>query len=187
MFGWVVLGLAAVAAIYAATLFNSLVKSRQMVAEGWSGIDVQLKRRTDLVPRLVEAVKAYASYEQDMFERIARLRGEAQALNAAPPGPRAAAENALTGAITQILAVAEAYPRLKASESFLNLHDGLVEIEDHIQLARRYYNGAVRQFNTRIEQFPSNLVAAPFGFRHAEYFELDDPVERLAPRVQVTP
>ena len=185
MIGWIVLVVVLVAVVYAVVLFNTLVKSRQMVGEGWSGIDVQLKRRTDLVPRLVETVKGYVAYEKDVFERITQLRNQAQALRAASPGERAVAENALSGAIIQVMAVAEAYPDLKASESFLKLQEGLIEVEDHLQLSRRYYNGAVRQLNTRIEQFPSNLIANGFGFKLAEYFELDDPGDRVAPQVRL--
>ncbi len=176
------LGLAALAAfvIYA---YNGLTRLRLLAANAWSDIDVQLKRRHDLVPSLVATVKGHAGYEKGTLESVVEARGRAMQAG----GPRAAgeAERVLADSVRQLLALAEAYPDLKAGESYLQLQKGLTEIEDHIQDARRYYNAVVRDLNTRIEQFPFNLVAGPFGFHQLEFFGIEEAGERLNPGVNL--
>src|SRR3989338_392256 len=161
--------------------YNKLVSLRQRSEEAWSDIDVQLKRRTDLVPNLVETVKGYAGHERTTLEQVVRARGAA--ISAQTPEARAQAENALTGALRQLFALAEAYPDLKANQSFQQLQASLGEIEENIQNSRRYYNAVVRDFNTTIDSFPSNFVASFFRFVKRTYFELDRPEERQVPRV----
>lgn len=168
---------------YAVALYNGLVSKRQAVKEGWSGIDVQLKRRSDLIPNLLEAVKGYLSHEKGVLEEVTKLRTQAQAASSAPPHERASIEGALSGALGRLMAVAEAYPDLKASQNFLDFQKSLQEIEDEIQLSRRYYNGAARNMNVAVESFPSNLVANQFGFGKEEFFEIEDPAERAVPKV----
>src|SRR5881296_2830610 len=161
--------------------YNKLVGLRQRSEEAWSDIDVQLKRRTDLVPNLIETVKGYAGHERATLDQVVRARGAAVA--AQTPETRAQAENALTGALRQLFALAEAYPDLKANANFIQLQGSLSEIEDAIQSARRYYNAVVRDLNTSVQTFPSNFVASFFQFHPRGYFELDSPQERQAPRV----
>lgn len=167
---------------WAIVVYNLLVRDRHRVAQAWSDVDVQLKRRHDLIPKLVEAARQHAGYERGVLERVTALRGEAAA-GGASPGRRGRVEGALTGALHRLVAVAEAYPELKASQSFLDLQRNLSAAEDHIQFARRYYNGAVNNLNTRIDSFPDLLVARALGYRHAEYFELDAPAEAAPPEV----
>lgn len=181
---WLVLGAVAALAVYIVFLYNQLVRKRQMVQEGWSGIDVQLKRRTNLVPNLVETVKGYASHEQSTLDAVTELRAKAGGVAADDVAGRAQAEGALGLALGRLFAVAEAYPDLKASQNFSDLHNSLDEIENAIQMARRYYNGAVRGLNVAVESFPSNLVAGQFGFQKAEYFEIEDAAERAVPKVE---
>jgi LemA protein len=178
----IVLVLGAAVAVYLIFLFNRLVKSRQLAEEGWSGIDVQLKRRADLVPNLVETVKGYAGHERTLFDEIARLRSEVGRLADSDVATRGQLEGALSGALSQLMALAEAYPDLKASNNFRELQTALAAVEDEIQMARRYYNGATRNLNVLVESFPSNLVAGTFGFRHRDYFEIGD-AERAVPDV----
>lgn len=149
--------------------FNRLVRLRNQVKAGWSDIDVQLLRRHDLVPMLVEAVRAYAGHEQALLESVTALR--AQALRTASPAQLAQVEQALEQAVSRLLVVKEAYPDLKASENFLKLQRDLVDVEDHLQFARRFYNGAVRDLNDGVQSFPDVLVAKLFGFRAAEFFD----------------
>lgn len=179
--GWIFLAVLVLVVWFAAATFNRLVRLRQRGGEAWSDIDVQLKRRTDLVPNLVETVKGYASHERKTFEEVTRWRGAA--VSATSPGARAQAENQLTQALRQLFAVAEAYPELKANQNFQQLQGNLGEIEEAIQNARRYYNAVVRDFNTAIESFPSNMVATLFQFRKREFFELERPEDRQVPRV----
>ena len=155
---WLVLIVVAVIIIYGIVIFNSLVRSRQMANEAWSGIDVQLKRRGELVPNLVESVKGYAAHERELLQRVTELRNAAQALPSADVERRAEVESALSLAVKRIMALAEAYPDLKASTNFLELQQELSQLEDEIQMARRYYNGAVRNLNTLIESVPSNYT-----------------------------
>ena len=180
---WIVIGVIAAIIIAAIVLFNNLVRMRNVVREGWSGIDVQLRRRTDLVPNLVETVKGYAAHERGLFEDVAKNR--AQSIAADNVGGQAAAEKALQGSLARLFAVAEAYPELKANKNFLDLQQQLAEIEDQLQMARRYYNGAVRNFNIGIESFPGVLLARPFGFREEPFFELDDRSQAAAPQVSL--
>jgi LemA protein len=170
-------------AVWAAIMFNRLVRARQMVNEGWSGIDVQLKRRHDLIPNIVEAVKGYSGHERGTFENVAQTRSGV--LQSSNPQERAGGENALTQSIKSMFAVAESYPELKASDNFLSLHKALVEVEDNIQYARRYYNGAVRNMNILVEQFPSNIVANMGGFKRMEFFEVELSTERQAVQINL--
>jgi LemA protein len=181
MITYVVLGLVVLIALWAISTYNGLVSRRAMVAEGWSGIDAQLKRRADLIPNLVETVKGYATHERETFDELARLRSTGQA--GGDVAARAQTEQAITAAIGKVMAVAEAYPELKASANFQSLQGELANIEDQIQLARRYYNGAVRDFNVMIEQFPSNLIAGMGSFKPAAFFQLDNEADRAAPKV----
>ncbi|MDE3114194.1 MAG: LemA family protein [Pseudomonadota bacterium] len=167
--------------LWAVAIYNRLVRRRTVVAEAWSGIEAQLKRRADLIPNLVETVKGYASHERTTFDELARLRSQGQ--NQADIAQRAQTEQAITAAIGKIMAVAEAYPELRASENFQTLQKDLADIEDQIQLARRYYNGAVRDLNVMVQQFPSNLIAGRTGFTIAQFFEIEDAKDRAAPKV----
>jgi LemA protein len=161
--------------------YNKLVGLRQRSEEAWSDIDVQLKRRTDLVPNLIETVKGYAAHERTTLDQVVRARGAA--VTAQTPEARAQAENQLTGALRQLFAVAESYPELKANQSFSELQGSLGQIEETIQSSRRYYNAVVRDLNTTIDSFPSNQIALFFRFAKRQYFELDRPEERQVPRV----
>ncbi|MCA9387968.1 MAG: LemA family protein, partial [Candidatus Andersenbacteria bacterium] len=152
--------------------------------EAWSDIDVQLKRRYDLIPNLVNAVKGYASHEKEVFENVTKARNMAvQAEQAGDVAGAARAENMLSGALKSLFAVAEAYPDLKANQNFLDLQAQLTDTENKIQAARRFYNGNVRDFNTKQEVFPANLVAGMFGFEAAEFFEVEDEAQRAVPEV----
>ncbi|HEY1475193.1 MAG TPA: LemA family protein [Pseudolabrys sp.] len=184
---WVILAIVAVAVVYAIVVFNGLVRTRQMANEAWSGIDVQLKRRSDLIPNLVETVKAYAAHERSVLEDVTALRGTARALPSDDVASRAQAEGALSVALGKLIAVAESYPDLKASGNFLDLQQQLNELENELQMARRYYNGAVRNQNVLVQSFPSNLIAAVFGFAQRDYFELSDTAERAVPQVGLNP
>jgi len=171
---YVGLGVLVVLLLAVAISYNRFVSQRNLVRESWHQVDVELQRRHDLIPNLVETVKAYAAHERTVFERITELRAEAERLRVsteAGPQAQAEAETRLARAMTSVLAVAEAYPALRASENFLDLQDQLAETEDRIAAARRFYNGNVRALNTRVESVPSNLVARMFGFGRAEYFE----------------
>ena len=177
----IVLCLVAVAA--AIWIYNLLVKDRNQVLAAWSDIDVQLKRRHDLIPQLVTTVKAYADYEQATMEAVTELRSRSEAAAHLPE--RAALEEQMVSAIGELVVIAEDYPDLKADENFRQLQTELTEVEDHIQYARRFYNGAVRIFNTRLQTFPNNLVAGTLGFREAEYFEVEHAAERQSPSVKI--
>ncbi|HHY49132.1 MAG TPA: LemA family protein [Alphaproteobacteria bacterium] len=169
---------------YGIYLYNDLVSKRQLVQEGWSGIDVQLKRRTDLIPNLLETVKGYMGHERQTLEAVVNARAAATAGANAGPEERARLEGALSGALGRLLALAEAYPDLKANTTFLEFQEALRTVEDEIQLSRRYYNGAVRNLNTAVESFPQNIVANAFRFEKAEYFELENEAERAVPDVK---
>ncbi len=172
----VILVLAGGAVLILAGMYNSLIQLRVRADSAWSDIDVQLKRRHDLIPNLVETVKGYAAHEKGTFENIAKFRS--QAMQATSPGDKAQAENQLSGALKSLFAVAENYPELKASEQFTGLQGSLNSIEDNIQNARRYYNAVVRDFNTRVQSFPTNILAGMFGFRTRQFFEVDSPADR---------
>jgi LemA protein len=166
--------------------FNRLIKLRNQCGNAWSDIDVQLKRRHDLIGNLVEAVKGYAHHERQVLERVAAARSSAESARS-QGRPRAAgeAETALSGEMVRLVALAEAYPDLKASERFLDLQRSLTDVEDDLQNARRYYNAVVRDFNTRIQSFPDLLLARPLGFAEREFFTLEDRAEARAPSVSL--
>jgi len=182
---WIVLAAVVAALLYAVVIYNRLVRTRQMANEAWSGIDVQLKRRSDLVPNLVETVKGYAAHERQLLAEVTELRNLARSLPADDVLGRARAEGALSTMLGRLFALAEAYPDLKASANFLEVQRELAKLEDEIQMARRYYNGAVRNLNTLVESVPSNIVARLTGFAQRAFFELADANERNVPRVQV--
>lgn len=177
----IVLVIAAAVIIAAVGIYNALIKLRNTSEQSWSDVDVQLKRRYDLVPNLVETVKGYASHEKETFEKVVEARN--RAMGAASPEDKAQAENFLQSTLKSLFALAEAYPELKANQNFIELQTELSEIEEQIQLARRYYNAVVRDLNTKIESVPSNIVANMFGFEKREYFELDSTEERKVPEV----
>ncbi len=162
-------------------LYNGLVRMRERVEASWADIDVQLKRRHDLVPNLVETVKGYATHEQTTLERVIQARNAA--VSAEGPAKQAEAENVLSGALRSLFALSEAYPQLRADTSFAQLQETLAHLEDQIQQARRYYNAVVRDYNTRTQQVPTSLLATAFGFHQEDFFEIDDP-EKAVPRVR---
>jgi len=168
---------------YAIVAYNGLVRARQMVQEAWSGIDVQLKRRADLIPNLVETVKGYAGHEKETLEQVTEMRSRAQAVPDGDVAGRAAAESMLSQALGRLIAVAEDYPDLKANENFLQLQETLDTVEGEIQMSRRYYNGSARELNVKVESFPSNFVANAFKFVQAPYFEMENPDDRKTPQV----
>ncbi len=180
---WIVLAIVAAIAFYGVQLYNKLVKTRQMAEEGWSGIDVQLKRRADLIPNLVDTVKGYAGHEKELFERVTELRAQIGRVPEGDVAQRGKLEGMLSGVLGRIIAVAENYPDLKANENFLALQGSLEEVENEIQLSRRYYNGSARNLNVMVESFPSNLIANHFKFEQREYFEIDDVADREVPQV----
>lgn len=166
--------------IIGVVMYNSLVKLREQAEAAWADIDVQLKRRYDLVPNLVETVKGYAAHEEETLQKVIRARSAAMA--ASGPAEQGAAENLLTGALKSIFALSESYPQLQAAEGFRDLQASLADLEDNIQDSRRYYNAVVRDYNTRIAQVPSNVIARAFQFRKREFFEMDEG-ERSVPTV----
>lgn len=182
MFITVLLIIVALIFLYAVFVYNRLVRLRNLTQEGWSGIDVQLKQRANLIPNLVETVKGYMGHERGVLEKVTELR--TQALASTDIKERAANENMLTSALRQLFAVAENYPDLKASQNFIELQQTLTNIENQIQLARRYYNGTVRDLNIAIQSFPSNIVASIFNFKPADFFEIEDAKEREVPTVK---
>jgi LemA protein len=184
MFGWIILGIIVVVVGYAIFAYNNLVRQRQLSQEGWSGIDVQLKRRTDLIPNLLEAVKGYMAHERGTLEAVVAARSAATAGANASPEERAKLEGNLSGALGKLFALAEAYPDLKASANFQQFQGELANTENEIQLSRRYYNGTARDLNTAVESFPSNILANVFHFDKVQYFELDNPADRAVPTVK---
>lgn len=180
---YIAIGIIVAVAAYAIVIYNGLVKARQMVREAWSGIDVQLKRRADLIPNLIETVKGYASHEKDTLAEVTEMRTRAQGVPAGDVAGRAVAEGMLSQALGKLFAVAEAYPELKANENFRDLQQSLDKMETEIQMARRYYNGAARDLNIKVESFPSNLVASTFKFEQADYFEIENDADRAVPKV----
>ncbi len=176
MAGWIILGILVVICFLLIAAYNSLVQLRVRCDSAWSDIDVQLKRRHDLIPNLVETVKGYAAHEKGTFENIAKFRS--QAMQASSPADKAAAENQLTGALKSLFAVAENYPQLQASQEFTQLQGSLNQTEDTIQSARRYYNAVVRDLNTKIQSFPTNILAGMFGFQQRQFFEVGEAADR---------
>ncbi|NLS02574.1 LemA family protein [Rhizobium sp. P32RR-XVIII] len=181
---YIILGVIVLVALYLVFIYNGLVRARQMAEEAWSGIDVQLKRRADLIPNLIETVKGYATHEKSTLEEVVELRNRAQAVPAGDVAGRAQAEGLLGQALGRVMALAEAYPDLKANQNFSELQASLETMESEIQMARRYYNGAARDLNVKVESFPSNLVAGQFGFQKREYFEITDEADRAVPAVK---
>jgi len=169
------------ALLWAVVVFNLLIRDRNRVAQAWSDVDVQLLRRHDLIPRLVEMVKGYAGYERALLTNLAELRGQSSSASSA--SQRSEVEKGVSSGVTHLVALAEAYPDLKASENFRDLQNKLVDTENQIQFARRYYNGAVNLFNNRMQKFPDMLIANSFGFKAAEFFDLEDPRAAAAPAV----
>ena len=174
---------AAVVGLWVMSTYNALVKNKNLVEEGWSGIETQLKRRANLIPNLVETVKGYATHEKATLEEVTAMRTRAMG-SGANVADRSAAEGALSQALGRLFAVAEAYPDLKANSNFQSLQNDLSEIEEQIQMSRRYYNATVRDNNVKVESFPSNLVANQFKFLTAEYFEIENPDDRAVPEVK---
>ncbi|MDO5114551.1 MAG: LemA family protein [Synergistaceae bacterium] len=178
---WIVLGIAALLVVWLISAYNGLVRLRNMAQEAWSGIDVQLKRRCDLVPNLVETVKGYASHEKSTLDEVTKAR--TSVINSGEDAEaRLRAENMLSSTLRSLFAVAEAYPDLKANTNFIQLQEQLSRLEDEIQMARRYYNGSARNLNNAVQQFPGMLIAGPMGFSTMPYFEADDS-ERSTPKV----
>jgi LemA protein len=182
------LGVVALLVLWGVSIYNGLVRRRTLTEEGWSGIEAQLKRRANLIPNLVETVKGYATHERATLDELTKLRARAGMEAGGTPSSseiaaRAETERQITAMIGKVMAVAEAYPDLKASANFQSLQKDLAEIEDQIQLARRYYNGAVRDYNVMTQQVPSNIIANMFGFIRANFFEIDDPADRAVPKV----
>jgi LemA protein len=183
---YIVLGVIALVLLYLVSTYNKLVRLRVGKNEAWSDIEVQMKRRYNLVPNLVETVKGYAGHEKDTLERVIAARGAAVSAGGSP-GEQAGAENIFTGALRQLLAVSEAYPELKADKGFIKLQDELSSLEDIIQKARRFFNGNVREMNMAVQEFPSNIIAGLFNFENGEFFELDEAeaeAAKQAPKVQ---
>ena len=179
---YVILGVAVVLILWAVSTYNSLVSLHAFVAEAWSGIEVQLKRRFDLIPNLVETVKGYSVHEKTVLENVTRMRSLVQ--NAGTVSEKIEAEAGLGQALKTLFAVAENYPDLKANVNFLRLQDEIAKIEHELQLSRRYYNGAARNYNVMMRQFPSNIVAGIAGFKSSPYFEVSSAQERETPKVQ---
>lgn len=183
---FVALGAVTLVLLWCVVTYNTLVRIKQHCAESWSCIDTELKRRYDLIPNLVEAVRGYMQHERGTLTAVVEARNKAVS-SIGSPQSQAQDENVLVGALKQMLAVSENYPDLKASANFLKLQQELANTEDRIQAARRFYNANVRDLNTRIEVFPSNLIAGMFSFQKAEFFEIDDVGIRVAPAVSMSP
>jgi LemA protein len=181
----VVFGFLLLVGLWVVVLYNGLVRIKNHCDESWSDIDTELKRRYDLIPNLVETVKGYAAHERDVFERVIAARNAAMA-NHGSPKEQARDENALVGCLRQLFAVVENYPVLKANENFLQLQEELVNTEDRIQRARRFYNANVRDMNNRVQTVPSNLIANLFGFSTREFFEIEDASVRQPPAVKLS-
>ncbi|MEO6509013.1 MAG: LemA family protein [Patescibacteria group bacterium] len=169
---WIILGVAVLGVLFFVGTYNSLVMLKTRIQEALSGIDVQLKRRADLIPNLVEAVKGYAKHEKSVFESVTKARSALMTAQTVPE--KAAADNMLTGALKSLFAVAEAYPELKANENFQDLQRQLGDTEDKVAYSRQFYNSNVLDFNTKVQVFPSNIIASMFGFKSFEFFKADD-------------
>jgi LemA protein len=178
----VILALIGLLIVVFIAIYNRFIRLRNLVEEGWSGIEVQLKRRANLIPNLIETVKGYMGHERELLSKVTELR--AQSMSAREVGEKGRLEGMLSRSLANVFAVAEGYPDLKANQNFLELQGQLSEIEEQIQLARRYYNGTVRNLNIQVESFPSNIVAGIFNFPKADFFEIEDPAERAVPEVK---
>lgn len=181
MFLYIILAIVAVVIIWFVAIFNGFVRLKNRAKEAWSDIEVQLKRRYDLIPNLVSTVKGYAAHESQLFEKVTQAR--AAAISAQTVGERAQAENVLSATLKSLFAVSEAYPDLKASVNFLELQRELTDTEDKVQAARRFYNGNVRDLAIKIESFPSNIIAKTFNFKPMELFELEEIAAKEPPKV----
>ena len=181
MIEWIVLGVIALVLVYLVAIYNRLVRLRALVKEGFSGITVQLRRRADLIPNLVEAVKGYATHEREVLEQVTARR--ADAVKAGSVAATAAADAQMTGLLGRLMVVAEAYPDLKANQNFLDLQQQLATIETELQSSRRYYNATVRDLNSTVQSFPPVLIARPLGFTEEPFYEDEDPAIQSAPRV----
>jgi len=181
IFGWILIGAVVLLLVLVVAIYNRLVRLRALVKEAFSGITVQLRRRADLIPNIVEAVQGYATHEREVFEEVSRAR--AATVNAGGVEATAQADAQMTGVLGRLFAVAEAYPELKASTNFLQLQDQLATIEGELQGARRYYNATVRDLNTTIQSFPPVLIARPMGFTEEPFYQDDDPAIQSAPKV----
>jgi LemA protein len=178
---WIIIGVIVVIAFAVIGIYNALIVLKNKVDEGWADIDTQLKRRYDLIPNMVETVKGYAKHEKGTLEGVIKARN--MAMSASTPEQKAQAENMLAGTLKSLFALAEAYPELKANQNFMDLQGTLKEIEEHIQLSRRYYNATVRDFNTKIEVFPNNMLAGMLGFSKRQFFEVTREEERETVKV----
>lgn len=176
-----ILGIGVALVLWFVAIYNKLIKMRNMKEEGWSGIDVQLKRRSNLIPNLIESVKGYMDHERSVLEEVTELR--TQSMNASSVDAKITAESALTRSLGKLFAVAENYPDLKANQSFIDLQQQLASVEDEIQMSRRYYNGTVRNLNVGIETFPNSIVAGMFNFEKGEFFEIENAEDRAVPKV----
>jgi LemA protein len=181
MIGWIVLGVVVLLVLYVIAIYNRLVRLRALVKEAFSGITVQLRRRADLIPNIVEAVQGYAAHEREVFEEVSRARSAT--VKAGSVEATAQADAQMTGVLGRLFAVAEAYPELKANTNFLQLQDQLANIETELQGARRYYNATVRDLNSAIQTFPTNLIAGPVGFAEEPFYQDEDPAIQSAPKV----
>ena len=181
MIGWILLGVGLLVVLYLIATYNRLVRLRALVKEGFSGITVQLRRRADLIPNLVETVQGYATHEREVFEEVSQAR--AASVNAGSVAATAQADAQMTGMLGRLFAVAEAYPELKANTNFLQLQDQLSSIEGELQSARRYYNATVRDLNSSIQSFPPVLIARPMGFTEEPFYQDEDPAIQSAPKI----
>ncbi|HSR01030.1 MAG TPA: LemA family protein [Sphingomicrobium sp.] len=185
MIGWIVLGVFVLLLLYLVAIYNRLVRLRALVKEAFSGITVQLRRRADLIPNIVETVQGYATHEREVFEQVSKVR--AASMNAGSVAATAQADAQMTGLLGRLFAVAEAYPELKANQNFLQLQDQLASIEGELQGARRYYNATVRDLNATVQSFPPALIAGPLGFSQEPFYEDEDPAIQSAPKVSFAP
>ena len=181
---WIVIAIVALLVLAFIAIYNSLVQKRVRCREAWSQIDVQLKRRYDLIPNLVETVKGYAAHEKETLERVIQARNAAIQVQPGDVKGKAQAENFLTGALRQLFALSESYPNLKANENFMQLQEELTSTENRIAFARQHYNDSSAVYNTAREKFPNTVIAGMFNFAPQEYFEIEEPAEREAPKVQ---
>ncbi|NCF74976.1 MAG: LemA family protein [Xanthomonadaceae bacterium] len=179
---WIVLGAIVIVIIWLVAVYNGLIKSKNRTEESWSDIDVQLKRRYNLIPNLIETVKGYAAHERELFEKVTKARTVAMGANTT--GEKAQAENMLSGTLKSLFAVAENYPNLKANENFAKLQDELSDTENKIQAARRFYNGNVRDFNIKLQVFPTNVIAKQLGFNKKDFFGIENEEEKEVPKVK---
>ena len=180
---WIILAVIAIIVLWIITLYNGLIRLRNQTDEAWSDIDVQLKRRHDLIPNLVNTVKGYAAHESNVFDQVTQAR--ANAISAQTPQQKLAAENMLAGTLKSLFAVAEAYPDLKANQNFLDLQQQLADTEDKVQASRRFFNGNVRDFNTKLQTFPTNMIGNALGFKAYQFFEMENPADRAVPEVKL--